>query len=146
MDELERLRKEKADAEARARKAEEARQAAEKAAKEAEEAKAKIEAEFAEFRAESQAKAREARFNKLVEAGKALPAEKEALLGLAGALAQAGELRFAEGGSQVTRSAEEVLWNLLEGRPSLKLLGEFAEPPQDQSEPEGFLGDFAGKF
>lgn len=153
MSELERLRQEKAEAEAKAREAEkaakeaeEARAAAEKAAKEAEEAKAKAEAEFAEFRAAEEAKAREARFEKLVEAGKALPGEKAALLSLAGALAGAGELTFAEGGSSVKRPAEEALWRLLESRPANGLLDEFAERPPAQEPGDEAGGDYAAKF
>lgn len=139
MDELERLRQERDEAQAKARAAEEAAQKAtqekeqaDQRAKAAEEAKDQAEKQFAEHQAAQAASARAARFQALLKAGKTLPAEKDKVLAFAEALAKGGELSFSENGKATSQPLEDAFWEFLEARPNHGLLGEFAQEPSGQ--------------
>ena len=103
---------------------------AEAKAKEAEEARDKAVREFSEFK-ESQAKAgREARFERLVKEGKALPGEKDQVLAFAEALAKdAGTINFAApDGKAEQLPKEEAYWRGLETRQAHGLFNDFKAP------------------
>ncbi len=117
-------------AETRAQKAEaelplkEKVQAAETKATAAETERDKIAAEFATFREQQTQRDREARFDRLVEQGKAVPADKEKVLGFACALADSDrKLEFSSGES---KPVEEAFWAELEAAKPNNLLAEFA--------------------
>lgn len=136
MDELERLKRERDQAQAKARAAEEAAQKAtqekdqaDQRASAAEAAKDQTEKQFAEHQAAQAASARAARFEALFKAGKALPAEKDKVLAFAEALAKGGELTFSENGKATSQPLEDAFWEFLEARPDHGLLGEFAQEP-----------------
>lgn len=103
---------------------------AEARAKEAGEARDKAVREFSEFR-EAQAKAgREARFERLVKEGKALPGEKDQVLAFAEALARdAGTINFAApDGKAEQLPKEEAYWRGLETRQAHGLFNDFKAP------------------
>jgi len=90
-------------------------------------ARDKATSDFAAFRGEQEAKAREARFEKLVADEKALPAERDQILGFAATLGQAGTtVNFAAEGKVEQISQEESYWRSLEARKPHGLLTEFA--------------------
>lgn len=88
------------------------------------------EAAFAEAEKRRAKEAREARFAALVQAGKALPAERDRVLAFAEALeAQGGEVEFAAlDGGTAKRSLAEEFWADLERRAANGLLAEFSAP------------------
>jgi len=89
--------------------------------------KDKATADFAAFKGQQETAAREARFDKLVADEKALPAEKDQVLGFAATLGQAGTtVNFAAGGKVEQISQEESYWRSLEARKPHGLLTEFA--------------------
>ena len=92
--------------------------------------KAASEAAFAEAEKRRATAAREARFAALVQAGKALPAERDRILAFAQALeAQGGEVEFAApDGGTVKRPLAEEFWADLDRREPHGLLAEFAAP------------------
>jgi hypothetical protein len=106
----------------------------EKAAREAAEAKAeKLAADVAQAKADKEREARESMFDKLVESGKVLPAEKEKVLAFAEHLGgEAEEISFSE--SEGKKSLEDHFWDFLESRKEHGLFTEFKEPKTDTDE------------
>jgi len=105
------------------------------------EAEAKAEkaaADFAAYKGEQLKAAREARFGKLVEDGKALPAEKDTVLAFAATLATAGAtLDFAAGDGKTEKvSQEEAYWRSLEAREANALTSDFATADKAGNGPE----------
>ena len=153
MNELEKLKKELAEKEAKLKASEEAKakaeegQAAEKErADKAEAAQAETDQKFSEHRAAEQAEKREAQFNELVEAEKLMPGDKKLVMGLAEKLASSESLEFSEGGKTVKQEPEAALWKLLGSRAPGNLTGEFAESPGDGGESDAPSGDYAKTF
>lgn len=87
---------------------------------------------FAAFRAAEADKAREARFDALVKADKALPGEKASVLAFAKTLSTAtGDIEFSAPDGQAAKvSQEEAYWRGLEARQPRGLLHEFAAPAE----------------
>ena len=110
---------------------------AEKAGAEAKKAKEDLDKavkEFSEFRADRAKADREARFEALVAAGKALPAEKDKVMSFAAALAKdaAATMDFAAADGKTEKvSQEEAYWRDLEARQQHGLFQEFRAPDGD---------------
>jgi hypothetical protein len=113
-------------------------------AKAAEEAKAKAEKEFGEYKAKALTAAREARFEALVKAGKALPADKPKTMAFAEALGKAdAKIEFSDGqGKTEEVSTEEAYWRELENREPHGLFSEFASKAQAATGKDGEAAAF----
>lgn len=110
---------------------------AEAEAKKAKEDLDKTVKEFGEFKDGQVKKQRERRFEVLVEAGKALPGERDQVLAFAAALAKDGEtINFAAPGGQAEQlPKEEAYWRSLEARDPHGLFHDFKAPAGDGGKP-----------
>lgn len=98
----------------------------------------KLTANFAQAE-EAKAKAsREARFDKLTESGKALPAEKDKILAFAEHLGgESEEISFSE--SEGKKPLEDHFWAFLESRKEHGLFKEFTAPGNDDGADDGYV-------
>lgn len=123
--------------EAQARELAADKEKAEAEAKKAKEDLDKTVKEFGEFKDGQVKKQRERRFEVLVEAGKALPGEKDQVLAFAAALAKDSEtINFAAPGGQAEQlPKEEAYWRSLEARDPHGLFRDFKAPDGDGGGP-----------
>jgi hypothetical protein len=125
MDEVEKLKKDLADAQAKLTAAETKASTAEAEAK-------RIGADFSAQQEEQRKAARAAKFKDLVAAGKALPADEAKVVEFAKALGDSGqEICFSA--AEGKKDLEAHFWDFMSSRPKHGLFDEFAAPDQSKS-------------
>lgn len=125
MDEVEKLKKELADAKAQLTNAENKASTAEAEAR-------RLGAEFTAQQQEQKAKDRAARFETLVKDSRVLPADKDKVLEFAKALGNA-DLEVSFSASEGKKDLEAHFWDFMAGRPQHGLFTEFSAPDQGQT-------------
>lgn len=111
---------------------------AETRVKEVETENKKLSDDFAQAEEAKAKEAREARFEKLTESGKALPAEKDKVLAFAEHLgAESEEVCFSQ--SEGKKSLEDHFWAFLESRKEHGLFEEFKAPGDGKDSDDGYV-------